>query len=172
MRFFTPALYLQLQDHDDATIDAADGAWDAAGEAYVRRLDEIRDALPEAIRKLNEIYYLHDAVVSRLARAGDDFLIEVRPIYPPEDLILLRYSLVAEPIVNTEALPGDKAAPIVEWMYDEVDFDAGSGATTHDILFSNGWELGLRFHAVEMILARDLLPAPERRGASTVAKTA
>jgi hypothetical protein len=163
VKYFSPALYLRFQADDDAVADAADEEWETNGAEYVRRLDAIRGNLPPALLKLMDSYYLHDAKVSRLARAGDDFLIEIRPIYPPEDLILLRYALVGEASLNHEAFSGKFATSHVLWMYDEIDFDAISGTFTQDILFSNGWELGLRFHDVELILAQDLLPAPDPR---------
>jgi hypothetical protein len=163
VKYFTPARYVRLQDADDMVADAVDEEWETVGAEYVQRLDVIRGNLPSALLKLIDTYYLHDAKVSRLARAGDDFLIEIRPIYPPEDLILLRYALVSEPSLNHEAFSGKFATSHVLWMYDEIDFDSISGTFTQDILFSNGWELGLRFRDVELILAQDLLPAPDPR---------
>ena len=68
-------------------------------------------------------------------------------------------------------LPSKKTATIVQWMYNEIDFDYQARTFSHDILFGNGWESGLRFRDVEMIVAHDLLPT-KKSGQASVARTA
>jgi hypothetical protein len=50
-------------------------------------------------------------------------------------------------------------------MYDEIDLDEPDGEAPtfrHDIILSNGWEVSLRFRALEISRPRKLLPvAPQ-----------
>ncbi len=49
MKYFTPELYLRLQERDSAAMDAADSAWNDAVERYDRSLQTILHELPASL---------------------------------------------------------------------------------------------------------------------------
>ena len=50
----------------------------------------------------------------------------------------------------------------MQYEYDELDLAVENGQTyfTHSILFSNGWEIKLRFRDVQVALAQPVYPLP------------
>jgi hypothetical protein len=172
MKFLTPELYAKFQATDDASMDAADAEWEVASEHYNQRFDAIRDKLPKNLLEFLDAYYLHDADILRLARSSDLFVIELRPDWPPRDLILLQYSLIQEPVIDTEALPEQHRTSHVQWMYDELDYVESQGCVSHAIMLSNGWTLDLRFREIKIIVANDLLSAADQSTLPSQARTA
>jgi hypothetical protein len=157
MKYFTPELMDRLDSPDHAVARAADAEWDRRLEEYEQRLREIEPGLPEHVREFNNLL-LHDARVLGIAREGDRLLIVARKDIPPRDLVLLTYDLVEEPFIDREALPAAERSPVMDYLYNEFDLVRQGDAThyTESILFSNGWELRLRFRDVRAAVADPL----------------
>lgn len=160
MKYFTPELYLLGQADDEETAVAADRLWEEANARYEQRLAEISQDLPENVRAFNELL-LHDAQVVSLSRRGEQFVMVLHKDIPPRDLVTITYTLVGEPVVNQKALPGERG-PVMEFLYDELDAieEGGQEIFTHSMLFSNGWEVQLRFRDLQFALAEPIYPIP------------
>jgi hypothetical protein len=172
MHYFTPGLFVRLQDLKD---EGAVIEWDRAVERYAARLREIGPRLPRPLRRAAQGFKLHDADVLSMSRRGDTLCVTLQLDPPAEFLLALTYSLVEEPRVNRSALPPEYRTPQPAWLYDEVGIAeprpapprrrAGGrrGAKappvySHDVLLSNGWEVGLRFSRVRLSQPMALLP--------------
>jgi hypothetical protein len=109
--------------------------------------------------------YLHDArILDMWQGIGDRVTITLQPESDPSRLVVLVYGLLEPPQINPDALPEAVRCEVAAWLYDEVDLEpAGDGkgppTFTHDILFSNGWEVRLRFRDVTISRPVPLLPA-------------
>jgi hypothetical protein len=160
MKYFTPDLLEQLNSPDPAVANAADAEWDRSLERYEQHLQRLGPQLPESIRTFNDLL-LHDARVYTLARRQDQLLMVLHKDIPPRDLVILSYSLAAEPVIRHDALPPEQRSPVMDYLYNEFDLIAGEDGPlyTESILFSNGWELQLRFRDVQVTLAESLLTA-------------
>jgi len=171
VRYFTPDLIARLNSADSAEVDATEAEWDRRQEAYEQELKRIEPTLPEHIRAFNDLL-LHDARVCSLARQGEQLIMVLRKDIPPRDLVIVTYTLIAEPHIDTEALPADMRSPVMDFQYDEfgvVALDGGRTAYTQSILFSNGWQVRLRFRDVRFVLAEPLfvlLASGEQVGAA------
>jgi hypothetical protein len=75
MKYFTPELYIRLQDREPKAMDAADAAWTDASKRYDGYLQTILPELSSTVRQLLEGYYLHDAEILSVGRKGDAFVI-------------------------------------------------------------------------------------------------
>jgi hypothetical protein len=159
MKYFTPELIEHLGSPDDATAQAAHADWEDAVTRHETQLRAIRPELPAALADLWDNYYLHDAEVLSVGRQGQTFIIVLRLNVPPHELLILHYQLLEEPLIDTTALPSTHCSSPVAWMYDEVDLVRGENSyCTHSILFSNGWEVQLRFRDMQLLTAQTLLP--------------
>jgi hypothetical protein len=159
MKYFTPELIERLGSADDATAQAAQAAWEDAATRHEAQLRAIWPELPAALRQLWDDFYLHDAEVLSMGRDGQMFVIVLRLDVPPRDLLILNYQLIGEPVINIAALPAEHRSSPVAWMYDEVDLvRSPEKSCVHSILFSNGWEVQLRFRDVQLLTAQTLLP--------------
>src|SRR2546428_1089504 len=88
MKYFTPELYVALQDFSsDDVMNAADAAWETAVDQYDAYYSSVESVLPGEYRKLQESYYLHDATVLYMGRRGNAFLISP-PLDPPPQQVL------------------------------------------------------------------------------------
>lgn len=166
MKYFTPELYMRMQSTDEAEIVAVDAEWEHAGALYERRLKKIHSELPRAVRQLLNDLYLHDADVIDLGREGDLFVFVLRLDAAPRPLVVLKYRLVDEPVIDTAALPEQYCSKHVEWMYDEINVVSRKRHFTHEILLSNGWEIRLRFRELQVTVTQGLLRASESEGPS------
>jgi hypothetical protein len=172
MKYFTPERHVALQDFSSgATMNAADAAWQEAVDRYAVYCDSVEPLLPPGFRKMQSDYYLHDAVVTGMGRRGDHFVIVLRLDSPPNDLLLMEYDLIAEPILNAEALPPQyRSKGKVQWLHDEAELTATAPAgNLHSILLSNGWEVRLPFKDVRVDQAHALIPAPRDSHAGAAA---
>lgn len=160
MKYFTPELYVRGQAEDEETQDEVDRLWDEAVERYEQDLQRIRPHLPEHVRLFLDELLPHDAVVLSMARQGDKLIMALRMDIPPQDIVTLTYTLVAEPVINTTALPREHYSPRMDFMYDEFDMVEENGRQyyTQSILFSNGWEIQLEFSDVEVARAQTVYP--------------
>jgi hypothetical protein len=161
MRYFTPELLALLGADDNAVVRAAEAEWERRLAAYEEDLRRIEPELPEHVRAFNDLL-LHDARVYSLARQGDQFIMVLHKDIPPRHLVILTYTLANEPTINTEALPPDTRSEVMDFDYDEfgVMQEDNQAIFTQSILFSNGWEVQLRFHDVRFILAEPLFASP------------
>jgi hypothetical protein len=103
VKYFTPELIARL---NSAAADAADAEWDHRQQTYEEELGRIEPTLPDHIRAFNELL-LHDARVYSLARQGDELILVLQKAIPPRDLVIITYTLVAEPHIDREALPAE-----------------------------------------------------------------
>ena len=173
MHYFTPELFVRLQDLTDR---AAPKEWDRAAERYSAALEQTLSRLPAAVKKLAGHYILHDAEILCIAQARDNFSITLQPELADGHLIVLSYTLVEDPKINVASFPVEYRTEHTAWLYDEIGLgepgmhqSSGRRRTTqgngqvpvycHDILLSNGWEIGLRFRQVKVARPQQLLPA-------------
>ena len=173
MKYFTPSLYGRMQAIVEDEVEAAHAEWERAVDRYERRLSKIRPTLPKPLRYLLEDLYLHDANVLSLARNGDKFVIVLELEVPPKNLVVITYTLAGKPVIDFAALPPEHCTTHPLWMYDEVNVSQ-KRLYSHEILFSNGWHVRLRFRAVEVVVAHRLQQpeAPVRSPRRSVARSA
>lgn len=164
MKYFTPDLYIRLQQREPDAMDAADAAWDEAAQRYDNYLQTILPELPPAVRQLLEGYYLHDAEVLSAGRQGDTFVILLQLDVPPNDLLSITYTLTAEPQIDRSAFPAEYRSPRMTWQYEELEV-CGSGEAGHyqqAILFGNGWEIQVPFRDVRLTTVQPIYPCPRQ----------
>jgi hypothetical protein len=173
MKYFTPELIARLNSPDAAVASAADAEWDRRLEEYEQELRQIEPGLPEHIREFNDLL-LHDARVSSLARQGDRLLMVLHRSIPPRDLVIVTYTLAAEPVIDTQALPRESRSGVMDYDYNEFGLirEGDQVIYTESILFSNGWEVQLRFHDVRFTLANPLYSTPALASVPAVSQSA
>jgi hypothetical protein len=163
MKYFTPECYVALQDFSsDEVMDAADAVWEEAVNQYDAYYRSVEASLPPEYLRLQESYYLHDALVLYMGQQGNRFVIALRLDPPPQQILQLSYELAEEPIINREALPAaHRSTGAVDWMHDEVEVVSQAPLVcVHAILFGNGWEVQLPFRALRVEEVQALIPAP------------
>jgi hypothetical protein len=162
MNYFTRERYLALQEPGDDAMDAADAAWDAAVARYEAYLQTIRPEMPEAVRELLDGFYLHDARVLSMGRRDDTYVISLQLDVPPNELLTITYNLASPPEIKQEPFPWAAAGAAPVWLYEELELphDGNQGHFVHSILFSNGWEVRLRFREVHLATAYPTYPCP------------
>lgn len=169
MKYFTPAMVVRMQSLAEQEIEKAHAAWEHAVDRYEQRLHKIRPKLPKPLRYLLDSLYLHDADVLSVAHNGERFVIVLQMEVAPKELVVVTYTLAGKPVVNFAALPRKHCTGNVQWMYDEVDIVPRGKLYSHEILFSNGWHVRLRFRDVQVVVAQRLLQQdtrpPQRRPA-------
>jgi hypothetical protein len=170
VKYFTPELMERLDSPDPTVANAADAEWDRRLERYEQELQRIEPELPEHVREFNGLL-LHDARVLSVARQGDQFHLVLHKDVPPRDLVLLTYFLTEEPVIDREALPIGQRSPVMDYLYDEFELvqEGNTRLYAESILFSNGWEMRLRFRDVRWALAGPLYLHP---GASFLPQSA
>ncbi len=168
MKYFTPDLLARLGSSDDAVANAAAAEWDRRQQAYEEELQRIEPELPERVREFNNLL-LHDARVQSLARRDGQLILVLRKDIPPRDLVILTYELAGEPVIDREALPPEVRSEVMDFDFDEFAIvrEGGDKLYTQSILFSNGWEVRLRFHDVRFIVAEPLFPVGSVLGRET-----
>ena len=64
------------------------------------------------------------------------------------------------------SLPPELCSPHAQWLVDEIDLEDGDQpGYTHAVLFSNGWQVGLRFRDMRVTAVQPLLPAALQQSA-------
>jgi hypothetical protein len=128
--------------------------------------------LPPNVRAFGDLL-LHDAEVLSIANRGNEFLIVLRKDIPPCDVVILTFVLTAEPMINTAALPPEDISPVMQFLYAELDVvrERDQQVYIESILFSNGWEVQLRFRNVQVIRTDPVYPVvdPSRLALSAAA---
>ena len=168
MNYFTPELIVAYGVEDSATWHEAEVRWEAAVSQYNAYIKSIKDAFPDGLRRLEENYFLHDAVIQGMGAQDGKFVVMLRLDPPPQPLVTLRYELVEAPAIHHEALPPEyrSTSSHAEWQYDEIEETPGEPRTwRQSILLSNGWEVSLHFRDVQVEELHALLPAPRNGSA-------
>jgi hypothetical protein len=163
MKYFTLDLLARFGSEESAVADAAQAEWDQVCDRYNAYLESIKGEMTPGLRQIEERYYLHDAKIRAMGRQGRSFVILLQLDTPPHSLVTLTFGLVEEPVITPAALPAElrSQGPVVEWQYDELELLPGDPATwSWSILLSNGWEVCLRFHDVQVQEAQALIPSP------------
>lgn len=163
MKYFTPELYGRGQSSDRRVQNEVDELWEKQVDLYDEHLQRISPHLPEQVRRYVEETYLHDARLSSIVRRGDDLLLTLHPDGFPRDVVLLRYQLAGEPVILKNVLAPEHCSTGTQFMYNEFDVVHEDGGTlfTESILFSDGWELQLKYRDVEVALAQAIYPVPQ-----------
>ncbi|HKI30779.1 MAG TPA: hypothetical protein VKA46_02725 [Gemmataceae bacterium] len=173
MKYFTPKLFVRLQDvHDEAAIHD----WERAARKYASSLTDVLPHLPTSLRQVLKEWPLHDADVLSMTRLKDTLSITLRPELSGE-LLVLSYTLIEAPTFNRAALPREHCTEQVLWLYDELGFELVSGppswltaadrergdgratVCTHRILLSNGWEVALKFRKFKLSRPETFIPS-------------
>jgi hypothetical protein len=169
MKYFTPELIVRGQTEDERVLHEVEALWDERCDLYNAYLMSIKEESPPGLRRIEDSYYLHDAIVQGMGRRDGTFVIMLQLDAPPCSLVTFTYDLMEEPHINAEALPeaARSKGTVVEWQYDEVEKVPGPPPSwRQSILLSNGWEVTLHFRDVRVEEVEALLPAP-RNGALT-----
>jgi len=161
MKHFTRDLIERYGSPNEAVARAADAEWEQALERYEEGLQSIEAQLPEHIRAFTKLL-LHGALVLSVARQGDKLILVLRKDIPPRDVVILTYTLIGEPAIDSDALPPDRRTSVMEYLYDEFELVSDGGRQTYaqSILFGNGWELSLRFSDVQVSVGEPVYPPP------------
>jgi hypothetical protein len=159
MKYFTPELYVRLQEFDTDAMDRVDAEWEAAQERYEERLRELGAVLQPFAQRLENVL-LHDATVRTITRGQDRLTIELLTDRSPKEVVTLTYSLAGEPFINRNALPEQHRGGMMQYQYDELDVleTVGPACLTHSILFSNGWEMRVPFRDLHVAVAEAIYP--------------
>lgn len=175
MKYFTPERFVRLQDlSDEVAARAVMTDWDHAVEAYAVHLKRLQARSPKELGPFIELGSLHDARLVAMWQERQDVLrMLVQREREPSHIVDLNYRLVKPPRINQAAFPEAFRSVNAAWLYDELNveprtsFDPASrqifrttgkaarSKTTlpvfrHDILLSNGWEVGLRFYRLSI----------------------
>jgi len=170
MRYFTPELIARYGADDPSTWKDAEQRWEDACDQYEAYLASIRVDFPPGLRRVEDSYHLHDAMIRGMGRRDGTFVIMLQLDAPPHSLLTISYNLVEEPVIREAVVAPEcrSSAAQVEWQYDEVDRVASQPPTwRQSILLSNGWEVGLHFRDLTVEEIQALLPQP-RNGAADV----
>ena len=149
MKFFTPELYVRLQQTDGVAMDAAADEWDVATANYECHLAALQDKLPASALKLLDAPGLHDAEVLWMGQAGPFFAILIKLDVPPRSTLLLTYRTMRKVDFDHNAFPAEFRSSQMQWMYDEIDLGSETGSFRHSILFSNGGRLKIEASEVQ-----------------------
>ena len=170
MKYFTPELIAAYGSDDPATWGEATVRWDTACEQYNTALSTLKPSFPPGLRRIEESYSLHDAVIRSMGRRAGALVIVLQLDPPPQHLLTLTYDLVEEPIIRRDVLPTDyrSTGDHIDWQYDEIEKASEQPLTWRQlVLLSNGWELVLHFRDIRVEEIQALIPLP-RESASVL----
>ena len=162
MKYFTPQRFLRLQKRDSKQdFLAATREWEQAVERYEEGLSRLASRLPQGIRRFIELGSLHDAHVLGMWHGRTRLKVALQTERQSAKLCILTYSLIDSPSIDLSALAEPYRSRDAVWLYDEIGREEpGKTVFLHDILLSNGWEIRLRFHQLNVERPTALLPAP------------
>jgi hypothetical protein len=172
MQYFTPELYLRLQQFDAPNVvEQATAEWDNSVREYNRVLEEIRPRLSDGVLAFLDGYCLHDAAIVAMGHGCDPltYRLLVRED-TTQDLIELLYH-DAEPSLEDSAFPQDYQTDTPVWLYDELTANPRVLAgwrplMVHSILLSDGRVLTVRFR--DLLVTR-FQPFPTQASVTGVA---
>lgn len=191
MKYYTPELLARFASDDEKIALAAQDELEQRAEQYAEYLKSIAKKLPPRFRELPERYYLHDAQVAwpffpwfaadmgplhpemlwdmfedrAFDRSGGvpSFVIALQLDAPPKELLVLHYRGVRfdGPPFRPRWHP---RFPFLEWRHDEVELVAADREVEflHDVLFSEGVELRLRFTDFDFATLKPMTTTPAR----------
>ena len=187
MRYFTPQLFVRLQECQDGEAFAAVNAdWEQAAQQYWAQLQEIIPRLSPELRRFVLWGSMHDARVLEIGTTQRRLTMLLLEDRAPR-LVSLTYSLVDAPLIDRATLPLEHQSTPTLWLYDEIERDPEMRYNVrlriqnrvsappapapgedgwrpifrHSILLSNGWEIRLRFHRLRATRTTSLLHATE-----------
>jgi len=166
LKYFTPRLLAQFGSSNNRRAAAASRAWEQAHAKYLRHFASVKPTLPLKLRSLLKQYYLHDAAVLSLVSEKSLFIC-IELDRPEDESLMLIYKLTEEPEIQNHAVLEEPGAPL-QWQYDEISIEkkAGSMVFCHDILFTSGRELKIRFHGFDWKKGKTLLATKATPSAS------
>lgn len=170
MKYFTPELIVAYGSDDPTIWKEAEARWDAACAQYNAALASLKPSLPSGLRRIEESYSLHDAVIRGMGRRQETFVIVLQLDSPPQHLLTLTYDLIEEPIIRQDVLPADyrSTGDLIDWQYDEIEKASEQPPTwRQSVLLSNGWEIVLHFRDIQVEEIQALIPLP-RESASAL----
>ena len=182
MKFFTPDLLERFGSEDERVALAAQEELEQRSEQYAQHLRAIEGKLPPRFRELQQQFYLHDArVVSplfpwpvdvpwplhpemlwpagqALPEPWPSFWLALQLDTPPREFLVLHYRFVRVEETRRRRAPRGDTCPYLEWQHDEVEIAPGQDGHElwHSILFTNGFELGLRFRDFDFATLKPL----------------
>jgi hypothetical protein len=168
MKYFTQARFQACGDlSEEKAFLAAQAEWEQAITDYNGRLAHIWERLPASVRGLLKGVYLHDSRVIDMYESGRNrFTISLQPLSLPGKRVILHYTrLVGKPIDMLDTFPPEFRSAPLRLLYDELDLEPESKAEgvpilRHNLLFSNGHELLVRFRKVRVEYGTPRPPAP------------
>ena len=162
MKYFTPELHAQTCSFNVALADAAHVEWESALRCYEKRLEKIRPNFIAGVTHLVDDLRLHDAELLVLGQRGKECFLNLRPQNPPDSIVWLDYALLEDPLIEHNLLPPSLCTRNSLFLYDEVDLhmwhQAGRAGFTHNILFSDGMHVKLKFRDVVVHVLDQLAP--------------
>jgi hypothetical protein len=163
MNYFTPDLLERLASSDGDVADDANKEWDRAIVLAKRRWQKIKTAFPEAAQNFeHQGVCLHDAQVLSMARKGDTLVVVLRQEPPSQDMVLLSFTLDAEPVIDPDAVLGHGDGSVITWLDEEWDLDR-QGRCWFEVLLSNAWSVRFRFRDFQFLVLPQFLPAQNGR---------
>jgi hypothetical protein len=163
VKYFTPELIPKGQSDDDQVLGEQEQDWDEACDRYAAYLNTVLPQFPGGLRKIEDSYYLHDAMVCSMSRREQSFVVTLRLDPPPQSILTFVYDLMEDPVIVKDAVPGGwfGAGSPVLWQYNEIGMVEGDPPTWREsLLLSNGWELKLHFRDIRVEEAQAVLPTP------------
>ena len=187
MKYFTPELFVKLQEcEDQSAFRAVNASWEDAIRRYRERLGEIRTGPKDGVRDFSRRKSLHDAHVVDIGVYEMRLTIVLKET-TGAGLVSLTYSLVDSPSIDRAAIPEQHQSSPTSWLYDEIDRDeemifdprlrllaktpglpeGNNGQPRwkpifhHSILLSNGWEIRVRFHRLAVARTTSLFRSTE-----------
>jgi hypothetical protein len=174
MRYFTADRWLRLQ-HGARSEEALHALeeWEQAIANYRTAVSELLRSAPRELKTFSSSVCLHDAVLVQTWRERKKLFLLLRLAPPEQGTVLLTYTLVAPPLVSPSGIPEQYHTHNARWMYDEIEAEEPP-VLQHRILFSNGWEICLRFTSFSYCLPQEvpLFPPGVRDGSSRLPVTA
>lgn len=149
MRFMTANLVNRTNNEAEDNEKVAE-EWEANLVKYEAWLNDNETKLPTAAQKFLNLMCLHDAYLVEWPNARNDTLrIATRTVFNSDDktmMVGMTYTLDGDLAVSAEKHegPGFGDSADYYWLYDEFDID-DEGKFVHHILFSNGFELHVKF---------------------------
>jgi hypothetical protein len=160
MRFLTPELFVDLNSSDEDVVGAAEDKWETGRKRYRKYFRSHESDLPKSLVRLCKTVALHDARIGYpdepvwILRETSDkgsrsaAVVSIKHQHADFDLFYL------DPIGPTRLThPIDSLSfygENVVWLYDEVSL-IRKGVYAHEILFSNGSVLMIKFKGFKYV---------------------
>lgn len=168
MKYFTPELYVQLQNIRD---EEAIQEWERRVELYDAELTNALPKFSKALKEFAQKYNLHDAAVLSVTLSGKTVRMVLQPDYPDAGLVQLTYTLWERPQVLQGVFAPEYCSYPTCWLYDEVGLEQPASEVgelngeprllpvyRHNILLSDGWEIRLKFKKLGLSRPQAIVP--------------